>query len=86
MPITGQGPPHRTLDLPQVLTPMTPDPQRAARGTTKGKPMALRVSSPQWKRGETIPKKYTGDGADVSPPLVFEGVPAGTEVVRVDLR
>ena len=41
--------------------------------------MALRVSSPQWKRGETIPKKYTGDGADVSPPLVFEGVPAGTK-------
>jgi hypothetical protein len=40
--------------------------------------MALRVSSPQWKRGETIPKKYTGDGADVSPPLVFEGVPPGT--------
>jgi Raf kinase inhibitor-like YbhB/YbcL family protein len=41
--------------------------------------MALRVSSPQWKRGETIPKKYTGDGADVSPPLVFEGVPPGTK-------
>ena len=41
--------------------------------------MALRMSSPQWKRGETIPKKYTGDGADVSPPLVFEGVPAGTK-------
>ncbi len=41
--------------------------------------MALRVSSTQWKRGETIPKKYTGDGADVSPPLVFEGVPTGTK-------
>jgi len=41
--------------------------------------MALRVSSPRWKQGETIPKRYTGDGADVSPPLVFEGVPAGTK-------
>ena len=41
--------------------------------------MTLRLSSPQWKRGETIPKKYTGDGADASPPLVFESVPAGTK-------
>lgn len=40
--------------------------------------MALKVSSPQWKPGQAIPKKYTGDGADVSPPLVFEGAPAGT--------
>jgi Raf kinase inhibitor-like YbhB/YbcL family protein len=41
--------------------------------------MALKVSSPRWKHGETIPKKHTGDGADVSPPLLFEGVPAGTK-------
>jgi len=40
--------------------------------------MALGLSSSQWKRGETIPKKYTGDGADVSPPLQFEQVPPGT--------
>ncbi len=41
--------------------------------------MALKVSSPQWKHGETIPKKYTADGTDVSPPLRFEGVPTGTK-------
>ena len=41
--------------------------------------MALKVSSPQWKTGETIPTKYTGDGADVSPPLVFDSVPDGTK-------
>ncbi len=40
--------------------------------------MSLRVSSPAWKHGERIPTKYTADGDDVSPPLVFEGVPAGT--------
>jgi len=40
--------------------------------------MVLTVSSPAWKHGEPIPKKYTGDGADVSPPLVFAGVPTGT--------
>jgi Raf kinase inhibitor-like YbhB/YbcL family protein len=41
--------------------------------------MVLRVSSPHWKPGETIPKKYTGDGGDLSPPLLFEGVPSGTK-------
>lgn len=41
--------------------------------------MALKVSSPRWKPGETIPKKFTGDGADVSPPLLFEEVPTGTK-------
>ena len=41
--------------------------------------MALKLSSPQWKPGETVPRKYTGDGTDVSPPLVFEGVPVGTK-------
>jgi len=41
--------------------------------------MALKVHSPKWKSGETIPTKYTGDGPDVSPPLVFEEVPHGTK-------
>jgi Raf kinase inhibitor-like YbhB/YbcL family protein len=41
--------------------------------------MPLKVGSPQWKTGGTIPKKYTGDGADISPSLVFEGVPQGTK-------
>jgi len=41
--------------------------------------MVLKVSSPKWKLGETIPTQYTGDGQDVSPPLVFDGVPNGTK-------
>jgi len=41
--------------------------------------MTLRVSSPRWKLGESIPQRYTGDGEDVSPPLIFEGVPNGTK-------
>lgn len=40
--------------------------------------MALSIRSPEWKHGERIPTKFTADGADVSPPLVFEGVPEGT--------
>ncbi len=41
--------------------------------------MTLKVHSTEWRSGEPIPTKYTGDGADVSPPLRFEGVPAGTK-------
>ena len=40
--------------------------------------MALTLSSPKWRHGATIPKEHTGDGADISPPLVFEGIPPGT--------
>ena len=41
--------------------------------------MTLGVHSPSWKSGETIPERFTGDGPDVSPPLVIEGIPAGTK-------
>lgn len=41
--------------------------------------MVLKLNSPKWRHGETIPTKYTADGSDVSPPLHFEGVPPGTK-------
>lgn len=37
--------------------------------------MAITISSPAFTEGGMIPHKYTCDGADVSPPLEFEGVP-----------
>lgn len=36
------------------------------------------VSSTAFKAGETLPAKYTADGTDISPPLTWSGVPAGT--------
>ncbi len=38
----------------------------------------MQLSSPAWKAGEPIPKKYTCDGEDRSPPLRILGAPAGT--------
>lgn len=38
----------------------------------------MRITSPAFAHGARIPKKYTKEGRDVSPPLVFSGVPAGT--------
>ena len=37
----------------------------------------MKISSPEFENGGAIPKKYTCDGADVNPPLVFEDVPDG---------
>ncbi len=40
--------------------------------------MALQLSSPAFKMGETIPKVYTCDGEDRSVPLSWTEPPAGT--------
>jgi Raf kinase inhibitor-like YbhB/YbcL family protein len=37
--------------------------------------MSLTLSSPAFADGGTIPRKYTCDGNDTSPPLEWEGVP-----------
>jgi len=40
--------------------------------------MALVISSPAFKDGERIPTRYTADGQDISPALVWSGVPPRT--------
>lgn len=35
----------------------------------------LQISSPVFKNRGTIPSKYTCDGEDINPPLIFENVP-----------
>jgi len=41
--------------------------------------MAFTISSPGFSNSATIPKKFTCDGADVSPELSWAGAPAGTQ-------
>jgi len=41
--------------------------------------MAFELTSSAFKNGSAIPSKYTCDGTDVSPPLSWSGVPAGTK-------
>jgi Raf kinase inhibitor-like YbhB/YbcL family protein len=41
----------------------------------KGVIMALIISSPAFPENGEVPAQYTCDGADVSPPLVWSGVP-----------
>lgn len=40
--------------------------------------MPLTLTSPAFRQGVDIPKKYTCDGDNVSPPLAWSGVPQGT--------
>jgi len=39
----------------------------------------MRIESPAFKSNHFIPTKFTADGDDVSPPLVFKDIPTGTK-------
>jgi len=39
----------------------------------------MKLSSPAFPQGGRIPKQYTGDGNDISPPLAWEGAPPNTK-------
>ena len=41
--------------------------------------MKIQVTSTAFAEGQPIPEKYTGQGADVSPPLSWSGVPDGAK-------
>jgi Raf kinase inhibitor-like YbhB/YbcL family protein len=40
--------------------------------------LTLELSSPAFANGARLPERFTADGAGVSPPLVWSGVPEGT--------
>ena len=39
----------------------------------------MKIESPAFKEGGVIPKKHTGEGADVSPALAWSAAPEGTK-------
>lgn len=45
--------------------------------------MTLTLMSPAFADGGPIPRAHTCDGADLSPPLAWSGVPAGTKQLAV---
>ena len=44
-----------------------------------GEAMELKIKSSAFHEGDLIPKKYTCDGADISPPLAWDAVPNSTK-------
>ncbi|MBE9592972.1 MAG: YbhB/YbcL family Raf kinase inhibitor-like protein, partial [Proteobacteria bacterium] len=41
--------------------------------------MAITITSTAFTEGSMIPRDYTCDGEDISPPLTWSGVPDGTK-------
>lgn len=41
--------------------------------------MSMQITSSAFSEGNPIPRKYTCDAEDASPPLAWSGVPAGTK-------
>jgi hypothetical protein len=48
----------------------------------KGAP-TMQLMSKAFTEGQTIPKQFTGDGRDASPPLHWSGAPAGTKSIAL---
>ena len=44
-----------------------------------GSPTSIEITTTAFQPGATVPKPYTGDGADRSPPLHWSEPPAGTK-------
>lgn len=57
-----------------------------APGATTTTTVPLQVSSPAFGDGAVIPSAYTCRGADVSPPLAWTGIPAGTVEVALVMQ
>jgi hypothetical protein len=70
----GCIPPGSSSDPPEQLQ-FAP----AGANTEKETAMSITVTSTAFAANETIPRKYTGEGADVSPPLSWSNVPDETE-------
>ncbi|MFQ5441986.1 MAG: YbhB/YbcL family Raf kinase inhibitor-like protein [Thermodesulfobacteriota bacterium] len=51
----------------------------AVKGVNGDGAMAFGIKSPDFKEGQRIPVKFTCEGEDLSPELVWEGPPEGTK-------
>lgn len=49
-------------------------------------PQTITVESPTLKADQPIPRDYTADGRNVSPPLTWSRVPVGSKVIAVVLE
>jgi len=82
-PVKERGAEPEETEPPAPPAPVIqPAPFETSETTTtkEGATMAeLAVKSEAFSEGQTVPKKYTGEGQDVSPPLSWSGVPEGAK-------
>jgi Raf kinase inhibitor-like YbhB/YbcL family protein len=48
-----------------------------------GKTMDIKITSSAFKEGGSIPKQYTCDGTNISPPLAWDAVPSGVKTLAL---
>ena len=48
-----------------------------------GETMEIKLTTTAFQEGEQIPKKYTCDGENISPPLEWSGIPQGTQSIAL---
>ena len=53
--------------------------------TDTTRPAPFTLTSPSFSDGGAIPSRYSCDGRDVSPPLAWSGVPAGTKALLLSV-
>ena len=58
----------------------------AALAGPQGPAATIVVESPVLKANQPIPRDYTADGRNMSPPLTWSNLPAGTKELAVRLR
>lgn len=82
----------RTLREPRAdqTTTSAPPATTATSGATGGgsttTTVPMQLTSPSFTDGSTIPPAYTCRGADISPPLSWVGIPAGTVELALVVR
>jgi hypothetical protein len=69
-----------------LLAPLLLHPDMAQAGARhQARGTDMRLTSPAFGSGRTIPTRYTCSGADHSPPLRFAGLPRGTKALALTL-
>jgi Raf kinase inhibitor-like YbhB/YbcL family protein len=70
-----------------ILGACSSRPQSAVQQTqvhkTSEEKMEIKLSSAAFKEGQPIPKQYTCDGVDISPPLEWSGVPKNAKTLAI---
>jgi len=70
---------HVLLGIALAAVALTPTACDQKPNQTKETVMTFTLTSPAFKNDERIPKQYTGEGTDASPPLEWTDPPQGTQ-------
>jgi len=66
-------------DGPNTAAPAAEKPDTRTPADTEEPPMTFTLTSPAFENNGRIPRQYTGEGKDASPPLAWANPPEGTK-------